>query len=93
MKYAGDGSIVGVDAEAGNGLLDADGATRMTTATTEWGAQAPDGSLYVEQIADGTTGNGYYNGRGNIRVVRAEVVTGNGVLAKNGALRVTGLDE
>jgi hypothetical protein len=89
--YAPDGSLRGIDTDVQNGLKDGDGATRMTVATTEWGVQAPDGSLYIEKIANGTTGNGTYNGRGNLRVVRAEVVTGNGLKAPNGATRVTGL--
>lgn len=91
-SHAPDGSWYGAEAGAGNGLKNAAGAVRMTRATTEWGIIAPDGSMYVEVIANGTTGNGTYNGRGNLRVVRAEVVTGNGLRAKNGATRVTGLD-
>lgn len=91
MKHVADGSIDAVDAGVGNGQFAGTGKLRIKIATVEWGSQAPDGSVYAEKIANGTTGNGAYNGRGNLRVVRAEVVTGNGLRAPNGALRVTGI--
>ncbi len=91
--YAPDGSWRGTSAAVATAQsrMAPDGSLRMTTATIQTGYTAPDGSIYIDIIADGVTGNGLYNNRGNLRVVKAETVTGNGLYAKNGAIRVTGL--
>lgn len=91
MKYSPDGSLTAVaaDEEGTNGLFASSGAVRITATDAEWGAIAPDGSLYVEQV-EPTVGNGVMNSRGNLRVVDAEANTSNGLYAPNGAFRITG---
>ncbi len=89
--YAPDGSWRGTTSVTGNGRSAPDGALRLSVSDSKWGYTAPDGSIYIEVVASGTTGNGLYNGRGNFRIVQAEIINGNSLYAPNGAIRMTGV--
>lgn len=83
--YAPDGSVnIELDAE-GYGRFSADGYLRCTTAESNAGVNAPDGSFYV--VVDPETGRGVYDA--STGAYRISTDSGKGIYSDTGAMRVT----